>query len=170
MITFIIIVSIVVMLAILINYFTKDAYSAEKTTPTLTPLNQAFKPIIPDIYNEDDESVPAPLPPPVEPSFPPNPSEAYIAAYYNSLSEEKARAKLGPQSMDTINMYVKSHQELNLSMFGKAPTIEMIHEAYEKLLNEQLKNIAMGVNPGFDISTKKRAKEYLIAHYTALNK
>jgi len=42
----------------------------------------------------------------------------------------------------------------------------MIHQAYEKLLNEHVNAIAKGKTPRFDMNVKKRAKDYLIAHYT----
>jgi predicted nucleic acid-binding Zn-ribbon protein len=69
------------------------------------------------------------------------------------------------RQIHTVNMFVESHYQLNLSMLGRGPTVEMIHEAYEKLLNEHVNSIALGVKPSFDINIKKRAKEYLIANF-----
>lgn len=167
---FVIIFSIILILALLLNYITKDAIIEEEDSPYIAPLENDFKPIISDLYNEDDESTPVP-PPTNSAHFPPNPSQAYIESYYQSLTEKEhpEKAEVNRQ-IHTVNPYVDAHYELNLSMFGKGPTIEMIDEAYEKLLNEHVNSIARGVNPSFDINIKKRAKEYLIAHHDALNR
>ncbi|MEK0422552.1 MAG: hypothetical protein EB100_09005 [Crocinitomicaceae bacterium] len=88
--------------------------------------------------------------------------------YQHSVSEKVVSKSESPlQTISTINMYVESHYQLNLSMFGrKSPTLEMINEAYEKLLNEHVNSIAKGKAPSFNISEKQKAKAYLIEYYS----
>ena len=166
--TFIIIVSVVLILALLINYLTKDKIFEEEDLPYIQPLKNDFKPILTDLYNEDDVSTPAiPKSSAQDSTFPPNFSEAYIEFYYQSLIEKEHPEELDVnKQIHTVNMYVESHYELNLSLLGKGLTIEMIQEAYEKLLNEHVNSIAMGKPPRFNIADKQKAKAYLIAHYT----
>ena len=62
----------------------------------------------------------------------------------------------------TINMFVESHHELNLSLFERALTEQMVNDAYEKVLNEHLSNIKKGIPDVFNITDKKEAKDYLL--------
>jgi len=67
------------------------------------------------------------------------------------------------KSIYTVNRYVESHHELNLSLFGKELTIQMVNDAYEKILNEHFDNIRNGIPADFNIDEKKEARDYLIA-------
>ena len=62
----------------------------------------------------------------------------------------------------TKNMFVESHYELNISLFIRDLNEAIIIDAYEKLLNDYVKCVKEGVNPSFNISDKKEAKEYLL--------
>jgi hypothetical protein len=62
----------------------------------------------------------------------------------------------------TINMFVESHLELNLSLFERELTEQMVNDAYEKVLNEHLNNIEKGIPEVFNITDKKEAKDYLL--------
>lgn len=64
--------------------------------------------------------------------------------------------------MFTKNMFVESNQELNLSLFERKLTEEMVIDAYEKVLNEHLNNIEKGLEPPFELSMKKEARNYLL--------
>ena len=165
---FLIIVPIVLILAFIVNYLTKEKDSNNKASLFIEPLQKDFKPILSEIeFDELDYQFENPPPLPIEKHFPPNPSQANIESYYQSMSEKEQPENLEAiKQIHTVNMYVESHYELNLSMLGKGPTIEMIHQAYEKLLNEHVNAIAKGKTPRFDMNVKKRAKDYLIAHYT----
>jgi hypothetical protein len=59
-------------------------------------------------------------------------------------------------------MFVKSNQELNLSLFERELTEKMVNDAYEKVLNEHLNNIEKGIPEVFNITDKKEAKDYLL--------
>ena len=59
-------------------------------------------------------------------------------------------------------MFVESHYELNISLFIRDLNETIIIDAYEKLLNDYVKCVKEGVNPSFNISDKKEAKEYLL--------
>jgi hypothetical protein len=127
MTVFFIIVPIVIIIAFIVNYLSRDISLDEEDAPLI-----------------EDE----------------------VESYYQSLSESVPQEKVEhSRQMNTINMYVESHYELHLSLFGKGPTIDMINEAYEKLLNEHVNCIAKGASPTFNITDKKRAKDYLIAHF-----
>lgn len=62
----------------------------------------------------------------------------------------------------TKNMFVVAHYELGLSLFDKDITADKINTAYEKLLDEYVTSVQNGLNPPFDITNKKEAKDYLI--------
>ena len=59
-------------------------------------------------------------------------------------------------------MFVESHYELNLSLFGKDLTKKMVNDAYEKVLNDHMMNIKNGIPEVFNIGNKKKARDYLI--------
>ena len=59
-------------------------------------------------------------------------------------------------------MFVESNQELNLSLFERELTEQMVNDAYEKVLNEHLNNIEKGIPDAFNITDKKEAKDYLL--------
>ena len=62
----------------------------------------------------------------------------------------------------TVNMFVESHFELHLSLFERELTVDMVNNAYEKVLNEHLSNIKKGISEVFNITDKKEAKDYLL--------
>ena len=62
----------------------------------------------------------------------------------------------------TVNMFVESHFELHLSLFERELTVDMVNNAYEKVLNEHKANIKNGVPGVFNIEDKKKARDYLI--------
>ena len=62
----------------------------------------------------------------------------------------------------TKNMFVESNLELNLSLFERELTEQMVNDAYEKVLNELLSNIEKGLESPFELSVKKEAKDYLL--------
>ena len=64
----------------------------------------------------------------------------------------------------TINMFVESNQELNLSLFERELTEQMVIDAYEKVLNEHFSNIEKGLESPFELSVKKEARNYLLNH------
>jgi hypothetical protein len=53
-------------------------------------------------------------------------------------------------------MFVESHYELNLSLFERDLTKQMVHDAYEKVLNDNIKNIRNGIPEVFNIENKKK--------------
>lgn len=67
---------------------------------------------------------------------------------------------------NTVNMYVESFHELNLSLFGSDLTAEMVTNAYEKLLNDHIANIRNGVPDVFNMEDKKKARDYLLETLT----
>ena len=62
----------------------------------------------------------------------------------------------------TKNMFVESNLELNLSLFERELTEQMVNDAYEKVLNEHLSNIEKGLESPFELSVKKEARNYLL--------
>ena len=62
----------------------------------------------------------------------------------------------------TKNMFIEAHNELGLSLFDKNLTTEIINFAYENILVEYITSIQNGINPFFDISDKKEARNYLL--------
>ena len=62
----------------------------------------------------------------------------------------------------TKNMFIESHHELNISLFERELTIEIVNKAYEKLLNEHIENIRNGIPQEFNLNHKKEARDYLI--------
>jgi hypothetical protein len=66
------------------------------------------------------------------------------------------------ENIYTVNMFVESHYELNLSLFGKDLTKKMVNDAYEKVLNNHMMNIKNGIPEVFNLGNKKKARDYLI--------
>ncbi len=62
----------------------------------------------------------------------------------------------------TKNMFIESHYELNISLFEKELTADIINAAYIKLLNEHVASIQKGIEPSFNILVKQEARDYLI--------
>ena len=60
------------------------------------------------------------------------------------------------------NQYLDAHEELKISIFEKKLTEEKVNEAYEKLLDEHMRNIKKGKPTEFNIEDKKKAKIYLM--------
>jgi hypothetical protein len=70
------------------------------------------------------------------------------------------------KDIHTVNLYVESHYQLNLSLFGSDLTIQMVNDAYEKILNVHIENIRNGIPEEFNTEDKKRARDYLIGTLT----
>jgi hypothetical protein len=66
------------------------------------------------------------------------------------------------KSIYTVNMFVESHYELNISLFEKELTTEIINTAYSKSLNEHVKCIQKGEASPFNIVKKQKSRDYLI--------
>lgn len=62
----------------------------------------------------------------------------------------------------TKNMFIESHYELNLSLFERDLTVDMVNDAYEKVLNNHMDNIRKGIPEVFNIEDKKEARNYLL--------
>lgn len=167
---FIIIVAIVLIIALAVNYLTKEKDPSHTGPIFIEPLLKDFKPVYSDMEMRDtdentDEAIASTPPMPINQHFPPNPSEEYIESYYQSMSEiEQPESEEVNRQIHTVNMFVESHHQLNLSMLGRGLTVEMIYDAYEKLLNEHVNSIAMGKTPTFNIGDKQKAKVFLIEH------
>ncbi len=73
---------------------------------------------------------------------------------YEVMEEEK--------TIYTKNMFIESHYELNLSLFERDLTVDMVYDAYEKVLNKHMDNIRKGIPEVFNIEDKKEARDYLL--------
>lgn len=73
---------------------------------------------------------------------------------YEVMEEEK--------TIYTKNMFIESHYELNLSLFERDLTVDMVNDAYEKVLNKHMVNIRKGIPEVFNIEDKKEARDYLL--------
>jgi hypothetical protein len=69
----------------------------------------------------------------------------------------------------TRNMYVESHNELNLSLFGTEITAQEVIEAYERELNKHMDNISKGIPDNFNVDSKREARDYLLAYLSESN-
>ena len=78
------------------------------------------------------------------------------------LNQSEEKEYIHTKEIYTINMFVESHNELNLSLFERELTEQMVNDAYEKVLNEHLNNIEKGIPEVFNITDKKEAKDYLL--------
>ena len=78
------------------------------------------------------------------------------------LNQFEEKDYIHTKEMFTKNMFVESNQELNLSLFERELTEQMVNDAYEKVLNEHLSNIKKGIPDVFNITDKKEAKDYLL--------
>lgn len=98
-----------------------------------------------------------------------NSSEEVIETNYNESADNKLNKEhiefpnINAQ-VTTINMFVESHSELNLSLLGRDITAQEVNEAYEKELNKHMDNISKGIPDNFNISLKKEARDYLLAY------
>lgn len=90
---------------------------------------------------------------------PPLPYHKYKNEKFN---QSKEKEYIHTKEIYTINMFVESHHELNLSLFERELTEQMVNDAYEKVLNEHLSNIKKGIPDVFNITDKKEAKDYLL--------
>ena len=73
---------------------------------------------------------------------------------YEDMEEKK--------TIYTKNMFIESHYELNLSLFERDLTVDMVNDAYEKILNKHMDNIRKGITEVFNINEKKVARDYLL--------
>ena len=73
---------------------------------------------------------------------------------YEDMEEEK--------TIYTKNMFIESHYELNLSLFERDLTVDMVNDAYEKVLNKHMDIIQKGTPEVFNINEKKEARDYLL--------
>lgn len=73
---------------------------------------------------------------------------------YEDKEEEK--------TIYTKNMFIESYYELNLSLFERDLTVDMVNDAYEKVLNKHMDNIGKGIPEVFYINEKKEARDYLL--------
>ena len=78
------------------------------------------------------------------------------------LNQFEEKDYIHTKEMFTKNMFVESNQELNLSLFERELTEQMVNDAYEKVLNEHLSNIEKGLESPFELSVKKEARNYLL--------
>ena len=62
----------------------------------------------------------------------------------------------------TKNMFIESHYELNLSLFERDLNVDMVNDAYEKVLNKHMDNIRKGIPEVLNIDDKKEARDYLL--------
>ena len=91
----------------------------------------------------------------IEPTLP------YHKYKNEQLNQFEEKDYIHTKEMFTKNMFVESNQELNLSLFERELTKQMVIDAYEKVLNEHLNNIEKGLESPFELSMKKEAKDYL---------
>ena len=91
----------------------------------------------------------------IEPTLP------YHKYKNEQLNQFEEKDYIHTKEMFTKNMFVESNQELNLSLFERELTEQMVIDAYEKVLNEHLNNIEKGLESPFELSMKKEAKDYL---------
>ena len=80
------------------------------------------------------------------------------------LNQSEEKEYIHTKEIYTKNMFVESHYILNLSLFKKELTKQMINEAYDKLLNEHLACLMKNIEPTFKISLKEKARDYLLNH------
>ena len=92
----------------------------------------------------------------IEPTLP------YHKYKNEQLNQFEEKDYIHTKEMFTKNMFVESNQELNLSLFERELTEQMVIDAYEKVLNEHLNNIEKGLESPFELSMKKEAKDYLL--------
>ena len=78
------------------------------------------------------------------------------------LNQSEEKEYIHTKEIYTKNMFVESHYRLNLSLFKKELTKQIINEAYDKLLKEHVCYIKKGLEPPFELSVKKEAKDYLL--------
>lgn len=98
-----------------------------------------------------------------------NTSKEVIENQYNKragykLKKEHIEFQNINAQVTTRNMFIESHNELNLSLLGTDITGQEVNEAYEKELNKHMDNISKGIPDNFNITLKKEARDYLLAY------
>lgn len=125
-------------------------------------------------YKEDDpkETIETGFPTPATKSLHINGTKEPPLPNHSFSDEALSRFQLEDDSTTpkkdiyTVNLYVESHYQLNLSLFGSDLTIQMVNDAYEKILNVHIENIRNGIPEEFNTEDKKRARDYLIGTLT----
>ena len=92
---------------------------------------------------------------------PPIPNTNYYTGNYEFQYEDE---KDNTKQIYTKNMFVESHYELGISLFEKELTKQIVIDAYENLLNENIDNIRRDTPDVFNINDKKEARDYLLAY------
>ena len=100
----------------------------------------------------------------------PLPKNNYTDDQLNQFDEDYGQNYTHNKQIYTKNLFVESHYELNLSLFERDLTAEMVNDAYEKILNEHLANIENGIPEVFNITDKKEAKDYLLNYLNKQSK
>ena len=98
---------------------------------------------------------------------PPIPTHYFTDDTLNRPEEECGEAS--NKSIYTVNMYVESYYQLDLSLFGSDLNMKMVNDAYEQILNQHIENIKKGIPEKFNIEDKKRARDYLLGTLTKEN-
>ncbi len=93
---------------------------------------------------------------------PPLPNHNYTNDQLNQFDEDYVQGVNQNKQIYTKNMFIESHFELNLSLFERDLTVEMVNDAYEKILNEHLDKITKGIPDIFNIKEKQEARDYLL--------
>ena len=92
----------------------------------------------------------------IEPTLP------YHKYKNEKFNQSEEKEYIHTKEIYTKNMFVESNLELNLSLFERELTEQMVIDAYEKVLNEHLNNIEKGLESPFELSVKKEARNYLL--------
>lgn len=87
----------------------------------------------------------------------------------NNIKNEHLEFPNLDAQVTTRNMYVESHNELNLSLFGTEITAQEVIEAYERELNKHMDNISKGISDNYNVASKKEARDYLLAYLSESN-
>ena len=128
-------------------------------------VKELSKPNNPKDILEDDQQIEEGYPTSTMRSLHINSTKAPSLTNHNYTNEQLTRFEEEDaynKQVYTKNKFVESHYELNLSLFERDLTVEMVNDAYEKLLNEHLDNIAKGIPDVFNTMDKKESRDYLI--------
>ena len=93
---------------------------------------------------------------------PPLPIHNYTDDQLNQFDEDYGQNYTHNKQIYTKNLFVESHYELNLSLFERELSVEMVNDAYEKILNEHMDKITKGIPDIFNIAEKQEARDYLL--------